>query len=129
MTKKSIFGEISTICAFQDPLIYNFTLNSSFRPCALIWACAFTYLSKVFEPVCLFGSVRLFGSPKYISNNSVAVLEVSTAEAGDTVRPCGTRPFGTQTSQIHGFDMGPKIFQLHGFPNVGHSFTSQLHGY
>ena len=22
--------------------------------------------------------------------------------------------------------MGPKIFQLHGFPNVEHSFTSQL---
>ena len=46
-----------------------------------------------------------------------------------TVRPRGTRPRGTRTLQIHGFDMGPKIFQLHGFPNVGHSFTSQLHGY
>ena len=47
----------------------------------------------------------------------------------DTVRPRGTRPLGTRTSQIHGFDMGPKIFQIHGFTNVGHSFTSQLHGY
>ena len=42
----------------------------------------------------------------------------------DTVRPRGTR-----TSQIHGFDMGSKIFQIHSFPNVGHSFISQLHGY
>ena len=47
----------------------------------------------------------------------------------NTVRPGGTRPCGTRTLQIHGFDMGPKIFLLHGFPNVGHYFTSQLHGY
>ena len=24
---------------------------------------------------------------------------------------------------------GPKFFQVHGFPNVGHSFTLQLHGF
>ena len=24
---------------------------------------------------------------------------------------------------------GPKFFQIHGFPNVGYSFTPQLHGY
>ena len=46
-----------------------------------------------------------------------------------TVRPRGTWPLGTRTSQIHGFDMDPNIFQLHGFPKVGHSFTLQLHGY
>ena len=27
------------------------------------------------------------------------------------------------------FVFGPKIFQIHGFPNIGHSFTPQLHGY
>ena len=48
---------------------------------------------------------------------------------GNTVRPHGTRPLGTRTSQIHGFCMGPKKFQIHGFPNVGHSFNPQLHGY
>ena len=42
------------------------------------------------------------------------------------MRPRGTWPRGTRTSQIYGFHMGPKIFQLHGFPNVEHSFTSQL---
>ena len=27
------------------------------------------------------------------------------------------------------FFSGPKFFQIHGFPNVGHSFIPQLHGY
>ena len=33
--------------------------------CALIWACAFIFMSTWFQPVCLFRSVRLFGSRKY----------------------------------------------------------------
>ena len=47
----------------------------------------------------------------------------------NTVRPGGTRPCGTRTWQIQCFDMGPKKFQMHGFPNVGHTFTPQLHGF
>ena len=46
-----------------------------------------------------------------------------------TVRPRGTQPQGAWTPQIDGFELGPKFFQLHGFTNVGHSFTLQLHGY
>ena len=47
-----------------------------------------------------------------------------------TVRPQqGTWPQGARTPQIHSF-FGSKIFfQIHGFPNVGHSFTPQLYGY
>ena len=37
--------------------------------------------------------------------------------------PRCTDPADTQ------FFLGPKFFQLHGFTNVGHSFTPQLHGY
>ena len=43
--------------------------------------------------------------------------------------PRGTRSQGAETPQIHSFELGPKFFQLHGFTNVGHSFTPQLHGY
>ena len=36
--------------------------------------------------------------------------------------------------KVHGprrytFFLGPKFFQIHGFPNVGHYFTPQLHSY
>ena len=52
-----------------------------------------------------------------------------TSFHNDTVRPQGTWPQGARISQIHGFELGPKIFQLYGFTKVGHSFTPQLHIY
>ena len=45
-----------------------------------------------------------------------------------TVRLRVTRPQVARTPQIHVF-LGPKFFQLHGFTNIGHSFTPQLHGF
>ena len=64
---------------------------------------------------------------KYFSMSDVPYFIIFPIES--TVRPRGTWPCGTRISQIHGFDMGPKILQLHSFPNVGHSFTSQLQGF
>ena len=39
------------------------------------------------------------------------------------------RPRVTHGPRKYMFFLGPKLFQIHGFPNVGHSFTPQLHGY
>ena len=68
------------------------------------------------------------GERPYKSSPSLAHL-VGKNKFLHTLRPRGTCRFGTRTLQIHGFDMGPKFFQIHDIPNVGHSFTSQLHGY
>ena len=42
--------------------------------------------------------------------------------------PSYTAPSCTDLADTR-FLGGPKIFQIHGFPNVGHSFTPQLHVY
>ena len=42
--------------------------------------------------------------------------------------PSYTAPRCTDPTDTH-FLGGPKFFQIHGFPNVGHSFTLQLQGY
>ena len=39
----------------------------------------------------------------------------SPAGIGATVRPHGTRPYRTRTSMGHGFEVGPKFFEIHGF--------------
>ena len=78
---------------------------------------------------------RVVFSMKYYSENEFLrlgtqnLLGITGTVRPRRKRPRGTRPRGRCTSQMHGFEKGPKIFQLHGFPNVGHSFTLQLHGY
>ena len=42
--------------------------------------------------------------------------------------PSYTAPRCTDPADTR-FFLGPKFFQIHGFPNIGHSFTPQLHGY
>ena len=42
--------------------------------------------------------------------------------------PSYTAPRCTDPTDTH-FLGGPKFFQIHGFPNVGHYFTPQLQGY
>ena len=42
--------------------------------------------------------------------------------------PSYTAPRCTDPTDTRVF-LSPKFFQIHGFPNVGHYFTPQLHGY
>ena len=49
-------------------------------------------------------------SPSLINEHILVQHKKKTIDG--KVRPRGTRPLGTRTLQIHGFDMGPKIFQL-----------------
>ena len=47
--------------------------------CVLIWACAFILMSTKSQPVCLFRSVRLFGSQKYMFFIPMTIPEIAAS--------------------------------------------------
>ena len=47
--------------------------------CVLIWACAFILMSTKSQPVCLFRSVRLFGSQNYMFFIPMTIPEIAAS--------------------------------------------------
>ena len=50
-----------------------------------------------------------------LENNLEKILKKSGKNFENTAGPWGTRPRATRASTVHGFELGPKIFEIRGF--------------
>ena len=75
--------------------------------------------------------IEMFCSKEYYSSRKSALIKIKQkgiSDGGLLLFLSYTAPSCTDPADTRLF-LGPKIFQFHGFPNVVHSFTPQLHGY
>ena len=74
------------------------------------------------------------GSQTMFSNFTIFVATISQGQQGFegnyiySKAPSYKTPRCTDPADTR-YELGPKIFQIHSFPNVGHSFTPQLQVY